>query len=178
MKLVFPDITYKDRAIGYIREFYEYGSQINGSGSLDRFLRESTYEEWLKKIKGDLDIANLPASKVPALTYFYVREEDDRIVGMVNIRLALNDYLQSEGGHIGYSIRPSERRRHYATKMLQDALKVCDRIGIEEVLVSCDKDNEASAGVIKNCGGILREETYSERDEKTVQMYVIRRDHQ
>ena len=58
MKLVFPDITYKDRAIGYIREFYEYGSQINGSGSLDRFLRESTYEEWLKKIYVPLTCAS------------------------------------------------------------------------------------------------------------------------
>ena len=113
MHLVFPDISYKDKAMDYIREFHEYGSEINGSGSLDRYLRESTYEDWLKKVLGDMDIANIPASKVPALTYFYVREEDDKIVGMVNIRLALNDALRSEGGHIGYSVRPTERRRHY-----------------------------------------------------------------
>lgn len=175
MRLVFPDITYKERAIEYISEFYEYGSEINGSGSLDRYLKESTYEEWLKKLVRDMDVANTPASRAPALTYFYVREEDERIVGMVNLRLALNDYLRSEGGHIGYSIRPTERRRHYGTDMLSAALKVYDAIGIREVLVSCDKTNIASAGVIKNCGGILKHEVYSERYNEAVEMYVIKR---
>ena len=175
MKMVFPVLAYKEKAIDYIKEFHEYGSEIHGSGSLDRYLREHTYEDWLVKIAGDMDIANIPESKVPALTYFYVREEDDRIVGMINIRLALNDFLRNEGGHIGYAVRPTERRRHYATDMLSAALKVCDTIGIKEVLVSCDKDNIASAGVIKNCGGVLKHERYSEKYEETLQMYAIRR---
>lgn len=174
MKLVLPTAAYKDKAIEYIREFYEYGSEINGSGSLDRFLRESTYEAWLDKLRGDMDIANIPADKVPALTYFYVREADDRIVGMVNIRLALNDFLRTEGGHVGYSIRPTERRRHYGTRLLQEALKVCGVIGIGEVLVSCDKENVASALVIQNCGGVLLRESYSEAFHETLQMYVIK----
>ena len=175
MKLVFPTIAYKDKAIEYIREFHEYGSEVNGSGSLDRFLKESTYEEWLQKIVRDMDIANIPVSKVPALTYFYVREEDDRIVGTINIRLCLNDFLRNEGGHIGYAVRPTERRRHYATRMLKAALKVCDVIGIKEVLVSCDKENIASAGVIRNCGGVLKHESYSETYKTTLQMYGIKR---
>ena len=174
MRLVFPDITYKEKAIEYIKEFYDYGSEINGSGSLDRFLKESTYEEWLKKVLSDIDIANIQEPRVPALTYFYVRD-DDRIVGMINIRLALNDFLRKEGGHIGYSVRPSERGKHYATKMLNAALKVCDTVGINEVLVSCDKGNAASAGVIKNCGGVLKEEIYSESFHELIQMYVVKR---
>ena len=175
MRLVFPDITYKEKATEYIREFYEYGSEINGSGSLDRFLRESTYEKWLEKVLSDIDIANIRDPRVPALTYFYVRENDDRIVGMINIRLALNEFLQKEGGHIGYSIRPAERRKHYATEMLNAGLKVCDKVGIKEILVSCDKDNAASAGVIKNCGGVLKEEFFSESFHEMLQMYVIKR---
>ena len=175
MKLVFPNLSYKDKAIAYIKEFYEYGSEINGSGGLDRFLKESTYEAWLEKLVRDMDIANIPESRVPALTYFYVREEDEEIVGMINIRLALNDFLRTEGGHIGYSIRPTERRKHYATEMLAEALKVCDVIGIKEVLISCDKNNPASAGVIRNCGGILINEAYSETFDEILQMYGITR---
>ena len=174
LKLVFPDLSFKEKAIDYIREFHEYRSQINGSGSLDRFLRESTYEEWLKKVMKGMDIANIPEGKVPALTYFFVRDEDKKIVGMVNIRLALNDELRSGAGHIGYSIRPTERRKHYGTELLKAALRVCSAIGIKEVLVSCDRSNPASAGVIRNCGGVLQKEITDEVSGETTQMYVIR----
>ena len=175
MRLVFPAATHKEKAAEYIKEFHDYGSEINGSGGLDRFLRESDYEAWLEKLRRDMDVANLPESRVPSLTYFYIREEDERIVGMINLRLALNDFLRTEGGHVGYSVRPTERRKRYATKMLSAALKIYDRLGIKEVLVSCGKDNPASAGVIKNCGGILIREAFSETFRETLQMYAIRR---
>lgn len=155
--------------------FYNYNSDINGSGGLDGYLEDSTYEDWIEKVLGDIDIANIKKPRVPAITYFYIREEDDAIIGMINIRLALNDFLRNEGGHIGYCVRPTERKKHYATNMLSDALIVCDTIGIEEVLVSCDKENIASAKVIKNCGGILKKEFYSETFDETIQMYLINR---
>ena len=94
MKLIFPRIEYKEKAIDYINEFYEYGSEINGSGGLDYFLKESTYEKWLENVLKDIDIANIPDSDVPKITYFCVREEDDRIIGMVNLRLALTDFWE------------------------------------------------------------------------------------
>jgi len=173
MKLVFPTLEYKEKATEYIREFYEYNSEINGSGGLDRFLRESTYEEWLVKIRKDIDIANVEKPRVPALTYFYVSEEDDRIVGMINIRLALSDFLREEGGHIGYSVRPTERRKHYATDMLKAGVEVLNTIGINEVLVSCDKENLASSGTILNNGGRLIKEKYSETFKEMIQMYAV-----
>ncbi|MBR6345022.1 MAG: GNAT family N-acetyltransferase [Lachnospiraceae bacterium] len=175
MRFVFPTIDYKDKAIEYINEFYEYDSEINGSGSLDRFLKESTYERWLEKLVYAMDIANMQENKVPDLTYFYVRESDDRIVGMINIRLALNDFLRKEGGHIGYAVRPTERRKGFGTEMLAEGIKVCERIGIHEVLVSCDKENIASSGVIKNCGGVLKDEFYSRTYDEMLQMYIIKR---
>lgn len=174
MRLVFPTLEYKEKAIEYINEFYEYGSEINGSGSLDRYLRESTYEAWIEKIIADMDIANVKSPRVPALTYFFVREEDDRILGMINLRLALNEFLRTEGGHIGYSIRPTERRKRYGTRMLQEALKVYDRLGIKEVFVSCDRENLGSSGVIQNCGGKLMAEFYSDTFQANVQKYVIK----
>ena len=173
MKLVFPTLEYKEKAIEYIQEFYEYNSEINGSGALDRFLRESTYEEWLVKICKDIDIANVEKPRVPALTYFYVREEDDRIIGMINIRLALSDFLREEGGHIGYSVRPTERRKHYATDMLKAGVEVLNTIGINEVFVSCDKENLASSGTILNNGGRLIKEKYSETFKEMIQMYAV-----
>lgn len=173
MKLVFPTHEYKEKATEYIREFYEYNSEINGSGALDRFLRESTYEEWLVKIRKDIDIANVEKPRVPALTYFYVREEDNRIVGMINIPLALSDFLREEGGHIGYSVRPTERRKHYATDMLKAGVEVLNTIGINEVFVSCDKENLASSDTILNNGGRLIKEKYSETFKETIQMYSI-----
>ena len=174
-KLDLPTMAYKEKAMEFIDEFKEYNSEINGSGALEGYLEDSTYEEWLKKVLKDIDIANVEKPRVPALTYFYVREEDDRIVGMINLRLALNDFLRTEGGHIGYCIRPTERRKHYATEMLAQALEIYDTMGIKEVLLGCDKDNEASAGVIKNCGGELIEELYSETFQAEIQRYVIRR---
>ncbi|MDO4317608.1 MAG: GNAT family N-acetyltransferase [Lachnospiraceae bacterium] len=175
MKMVFPGLGYKEKAIEYIKEFYTYGSEISGSGSLDRFLRESTYERWLEQLVKNMDIANLPETMAPSLTYFYVREEDDKIIGMINIRLALNEFLRKEAGHIGYSVRPTERRKQYATAMLREGLRVCGIMGIEDVIVSCDKSNIASAKVIQNCGGELDAEFYSETFRETLQRYVIKR---
>lgn len=173
MKFILPCIEYEQKAVEFIQEFYDYSSAINGTGGLDNFLKESTYSEWLLKVVKDLDIANIPQGRIPAYTYFYIREDDEKIIGMINIRLALNDFLRKEGGHIGYSIRPTERRKGYGTKMVQEALTFCKTIDLQNIIISCDKINIASAGVIKNCGGTLEEEFYSETFNAIVQRYRI-----
>lgn len=173
MKLVFPTKDYEAKAKEFIAEFYAHGSEIAGSGSLDRYLKESTYDQWLAKIFSYIDIANVPAGKIPGLTYFFVREEDDSIVGMINIRLALNEFLRNEAGHIGYCIRPTERRKGYGTQLLRAGVTVCRRVDIKEVIVTCDKSNLGSAGVIRNCGGVLEAELYSETFGEVIQRYVI-----
>lgn len=103
-----PSIERKEEAIDYIKEFRAYQSNINGSGGLPRYL--DNYEEWLFQLEED--VSRIPSEeKVPARTYFFVRESDSKIVGMINIRLALNERLKKVGGHIGYSIRPTEKRQ-------------------------------------------------------------------
>ncbi len=174
MQFVFPSRGYKKRAIRYIREFWECGSDINGTGGLDRYLKEATYEEWLQKIRADVDVANAQPGRVPASTYFYVGRNDGEIIGMLNIRPFLNDFLKKEGGHIGYSIRPSQRRKGYGTRMLQEALNFLRPIGLTDVLISCGQGNPGSARVIINCGGILEEEFYSETFGEVIQRYRIR----
>ena len=77
--------------------------------------------------------------------------------------------------YLGYCIRPTERKKHHATDMLNSALKVCDTIGIKEVILTCDKLNPASSNVIKNCKGELVEEFFSDTFKEDIQKYVIKR---
>lgn len=174
MKFVFPNKDFKNNAIDFINEFLTYNSEINGSGALDRYLNESSYEKWIEKVISDIDIANIEGDRVPAFTYFYVRETDNKIIGMINIRLALNNFLKNEGGHIGYCIRPTERRHHYATNMLYEALAFCKTIGLSNIIISCDKSNIASANVIMNCSGKLDAEFYSDTFKEVIQRYIIK----
>jgi len=176
MKLVFPTLAYKEKAIEFINEFHEYGSEVDGSGGLVNYLRDGkSYESWLEKVIASIDVANVDyPNRVPAITYFYVREEDDKIVGMMNIRIAENDFIKAEAGHIGYCIRPTERRRHYATNMLAEGVRICKILRISDVIVSCDKSNIASAKTIINNGGVLDAEFYSERFKSLIQRYVIK----
>lgn len=174
MKFIEPDIRYKEKAGEYIQEFIDAGSEIvNGSGGLDSHLMKDGYEAWLEEEERRSDVSRKEPGEVNASTFFYVREDDDRILGMVNIRYGLNEFLFHEGGHIGYSIRPSEQGKGYATQMLHQALWFCRFIGLEKVLVVCDKNNIASARVIQKCGGILENEFYSEHYKEVLQRYWI-----
>ena len=95
---------------------------------------------------------------VPDSTFFCLDEERGVMVGAVNIRHELNDALLLNGGHIGDGVRPSERRKGIATAMIGLALQECRKLGINKVLMVCDKDNIGSArSIIKN-GGILENE--------------------
>ena len=95
---------------------------------------------------------------MPDSTFFCLDEERNIIVGAVNIRHYLNESLLLNGGHIGDGVRPSERRKGIATKMIALALEECKKLGIKRVLMVCDKENIASAKSIMNNGGILENE--------------------
>ena len=156
-----PGIGRKDDAIAYINEFYEYQSDINGVGGLHRFL--DNYEGWLEKLEADY--VRVPGGeKVPARTYFLVRESDRRIVGMINIRTVLNEKLSKYGGHIGYSIRPTERGKGYNKINLYLGLKVLDRYGIEKAFMDADLDNPASWKTMEALGGVRIREYYDDQD--------------
>jgi predicted acetyltransferase len=109
---------------------------------------------------------------IPATTYFLMEEAEDRIYGAVSIRHRLNEDLLFRGGHIGYGIRPTERRKGFATKMLSLALEECREMNLKKVLVTCDKDNPGSARTIKNNGGKLENEV-TEDNGNIVQRYWI-----
>jgi len=168
--LVKPTIEYKDQAIQYIKEHIEYGSHINGCGGLDRYIED--YEGWLDKI--DYEYTMEPTEKrVPAETYFLVRYSDNKIIGMINIRLCLNDNLEKRGGHIGYGIRPTERRKGYNKINLYLGLLVCKRHGISVVKLDCDEDNLGSKKTMEALGGIQAKRYYDEVDGGYVLRYEI-----
>ncbi len=145
-----PGPERKEDAAAYVREFYAYGSDINCTGGLHRYLDD--YEGWLEKLEKDR-VREPDEEKVPARTYFLVRESDRRIVGMINVRLALNGKLRRFGGHIGYSIRPTERGKGYNRINLYLGLKVCARYGIETAFLDADLDNPASWRTMEALGG-------------------------
>lgn len=93
---------------------------------------------------------------VPCTTLWYV--EGSEYLGRLAIRHRLTRWLLELGGHIGYDVRPSARRKGYATDMLRDALPIAKQLGIEDVLVTCDVDNTASRRVIEKNGGRLEDE--------------------
>jgi predicted acetyltransferase len=95
----------------------------------------------------------MPPDQVPAT--FLVADVGSELVGRVSIRHELNAFLTDFGGHIGYGVRPSRRRRGYATEILRQALVVARAEGVDAVLVTCDDDNPASAVVIERAGGVL-----------------------
>ncbi|MCI8347272.1 MAG: GNAT family N-acetyltransferase [Bacilli bacterium] len=166
-----PNISRKEDALLYINEFYEYNSEMNGVGGLHRYL--DNYEDWLKKLEEDY--TRIPSEeKVPARTYFLIRESDSRVVGMINIRLDLNENLKKFGGHIGYSIRPTERGKGYNKINLYLGLKVCQKYGIKTVLMDADKENPASWRTVESLGGIkIREFFDNENAHCIVKDYEI-----
>ena len=100
--------------------------------------------------------------RVPDSVFFCLDVDRDIFVGAVNIRHYLNESLLFTGGHIGDGIRPSQRRKGYATAMIGLALEECKKLGIHRVLMTCDKDNIGSAKSIMNNGGVLENEVVNE----------------
>lgn len=156
IKLIKGSYEYKAQIIDMLKEWIDYNSK-NETNRSPWVIFKNSYDDF------DYYLNNLETSEpkdglVPDSTFFCLDEERNIIVGAVNIRHYLNDYLLAHGGHIGDGIRPSERRKGYATQMIQLALEECKILGINKVLMVCDKDNIASAkSIIKN-GGILENE--------------------
>ena len=131
---------------------------------------EDMMEEWLAV---ERDITPYSIEKNDYRDFdTYLENLDLQEVGAVNIRHYLNERLLRCGGHIGDGIRPSERRKGYATSMIRLALEECRKLGIPKVLMVCEKDNIGSAQSIRNNGGVLENE-FADEDGVWLQRYWI-----
>lgn len=155
LKLVLPTPEYKEKLMNYKKEFIENRDSMDGTAGLRN---AETFGDWYSAFCDNLNEETVRDGLVPATTYMAVSTNDERLVGMIDIRHCLNDFLFNFGGHIGYSIRKSERQQGYATEMLSLALRECEKLTLRKVLITCDKDNVASAKTITNNGGILENE--------------------
>ena len=140
----------------YKNEFILNNETIHGATKLT----ELSTNEWVKFVENTKYKETVTPGFVTAHTFFAL--DNDKIVGIINARHELNDYLLNFGGHIGYSVRKSERRKGYGKKMLNYISEFLFSLGLEKILITCDKMNIASKRTIESCGGILENEVIEE----------------
>ena len=159
--LVRPTIELREKALAYREEHFRQGEKIICGSEL--FDKTESYEEWLTLVTRNADPKTVSENWVVTDTFFAVRESDDRIIGMIDLRHALNEFLK-DLGNCGYSVRPSERRKGYATEMLCKLRTAAREVNMKELHISVEKDNTASRKVIQKNGGVY-ERSFSYEDE-------------
>lgn len=168
--LIKPNANYIDQIAEYRKEFLNANSSMDGCGSLSTMENPN---DWLNQVELLSKKETVPDNFVQSTQFICVRKKDNRLVGMIQVRHYFNEFLEKFGGHIGYSVRPSERRKGYAKLMLRDCLEYCKEMNMEKVLVTCIDSNVGSRKTILANGGKY-ESTVFEPDEKVnVERYWI-----
>ena len=157
-----------------MQEHLDHGElELHGAALLDSM---NTYADWLSLLAANSSPDTVGPDWVMSSTFFAARDSDQKIVGTIDIRHELNEFLASYGGHIGFGVRPSERGHGYAAQMLLLGLEHCRQLKLPKVMLACYQDNIPSAKTILKCGGVLeREFVYT--DGKTVQVYWTQLSH-
>ncbi len=150
LRLERPTAKYEQQVMSYREEMLQNGDSFDGCAGLEKV---TSYAEWM-----DFENRLKKQGYAPSEVFLAIRNADDRVVGIIDYRHPLSDFLLRYGGNIGYSVRPAERRQGYATAMLRLVLPVCRDYGETRVLVCCDPDNVGSRKAILQSGGVMENE--------------------
>ena len=166
--LLKPSEEYLEQIYLYRKEFIDNNEIMCGTSGLERF---ADIKEWINWVEEKNTEEGCSKEFVPSSQFLAIRKADNKLVGMVNIRHRLNDNLLRVGGHIGYSIRKSEREKGYGSKQLKLALEEAKKLGINNALITCNKDNFASRNTILSANGVMENEIKDE--DEIIQRYWI-----
>lgn len=168
--LIKPKISDKDEMENFKNEFLANNENwIPGSSD---FLNFDDYKEWLKHIKAYEKADTVPVEgHVTATVYLMRRKTDKKILGTLQIRHSLNDFLRQYGGHFGGSIRPTERNKGYSAKMINLGLKKAKTFGLNRVLITCLSTNISSAKSIEKAGGKFDDMSYFKEKDVYIKRY-------
>lgn len=167
-----PSFERKDEIIEYINEFVEYNSEINGTGGLDKIIEGYTFEQALERCLSmeDENYAK-KINRCQSKTFLLIRENDNRIVGTINVRWNLTEAMKRFGGNIGYGIRPTERRKGYNKINLYLGMQEAQKLGLDRVMLDCDVNNLGSDRTLKALGGVLERTEVDPEDNILTNVY-------
>lgn len=168
--LIKPTIEYGKQIMEYRQEFLDAGDSMDGCGPLRRLENPDEYIKTCAKYENPKTV---PSHLVPATQFILIRKSDNKLVGMIQVRHRFNDYLEKYAGHIGYSVRPSERCKGYAKTMLKMTLPYCRKIGIDHVLIACIDGNIGSEKTILANGGVYESTVYEPSGKKYLKRFWI-----
>ncbi|MGR9049686.1 GNAT family N-acetyltransferase [Halobacillus faecis] len=168
MKLVEPTIELEESYLCFYKEWKE-----SGEAMIPWVIEKdpTNFHDMVQNLHNDANGLDLPEGFVPGSTYWLV-DQENKVIGAVNIRHSLTEPLRNAGGHIGYGIRPSQRRKGYATELLRLSLEKSRELGIPSALVVCDEINIGSMKTILNNGGV-EDHDFIEDDGNVVKRYWI-----